>query len=88
MEENKLNYYVSKIMLKNNRVAIFKKLQKQLKEFKSEMYATQDSSSVAFCHNNAASISPKHSQDLFNDPEKNKEHYIDLKNQARLTPFR
>ena len=62
--------------------------QEQLKEFKSEMHATQDPSSAAIGHNNAASISPKRSQDLFNDPEKNKEHSIDLKNQARLTPFR
>lgn len=88
MEENKLNYYESKIKRKNDRAAIFKKLQEQLKEFKSEMHATQDPSSAAIGHNNAASISPKRSQDLFNDPEKNKEHSIDLKNQARLTPFR
>lgn len=88
MEENKLNYYESKIKRKNDRAAIFKKLQEQLKEFKSEMHATQDPSSAAIGHNNAASTSPKRSQDLFNDPEKNKEHPVDLKNQGRLTPFR
>jgi len=83
-----LNYYENKIKRKNERAAIFKKLQEQLTEFKSEMHATQDPSSATIGHNNAASISPKRSGDLFNDQSLNKGNPIDLKNQARLTPFR
>lgn len=79
-EENKLNYYENKIKRKNERAAIFKKLQEQLTEFKTEMHATQDPSSATIGHNNAASISPKRSGDLFNDPGMNKDNSIDLKN--------
>jgi hypothetical protein len=61
-----------------------------LNQFKSEMFTNTDSTTPSISHNNASSISPKRSQDLFKNKEKDtvKEHSLDFKNASRLRPFR
>lgn len=82
-QEDKIKQYENKIKRKTDRAELFKKLQNQLNEFKSEMYANSDLPAISGGHNNS-SLSPKRSRDLINKPDTQ----VQLTNNARITPFR
>lgn len=76
-QEEKIKSFEEKVKKRNQRAAIFKKLQEQLDQFKNEMFEKQEmtttSTSAGAAHNNSSSISPKRSQTLIKGEQDTKD---------------
>lgn len=83
-QEEKIKQYEDKVKRRNDRAAIFKKLQEQLDQFKNEMFQNSEqltTTSTSAGHKDSSSISPKRSKDLIKGQQNNNDLVqIDVKN--------